>query len=208
MRLREAALLLGFEGEAVSDVQFATSSCTAIVQLDTIEVQRREAMGLGPVLDHQLIQALSGLPLESPVGWETLDPVVRAVLGCAPAGVLRTTPFFVERLWRPALTVSGVLVVADDWRASLERVGVFAPDAPRGLLLTRPLQDASQVVSRARRFGIGVVGADPGGKWQLLQEASNRHVRATARHWRFLETVYATWLARGAQASVVAQAFR
>jgi hypothetical protein len=208
MSLEDAALLLEFDGEQVPDVWFATSTCTAIVQLDAAEVQRREAVGLGVVLDHHLTQALSQLPLEAPLAWKALDPIVRAVLDCAPAGVLRSTPTHVERLWRPALAVSGVLVVADNWRAGLEQVGIFAPDAPRGLVLTRPMPDVAELVARAGRFGIGVVSAGVDGKFQVLQRPINRHARATARHWRFLETVYGTWLARRAQASTVTHALR
>jgi hypothetical protein len=208
MSLEEVARLLEFDGEEVPDVRFATSSCTAIVQLDAAEVQRRQAVGLGAVLDHHLTQALSQLPLEAPVAWEALDPIVRALLDCAPAGVLRSTPTHVERLWRPALTVSGVVVVADNWRAGLEHVGVFAPDAPRGLVLPRPMPDVVELVARAGRFGIGVVTAGAGGKFQILQKPTNRHARATARHWRFLETVYGTWLAGRAQANTVAHAFK
>jgi hypothetical protein len=192
--LMAAAALLGFDGDLVERVQFANKQVTAIAQVDEAELERRARAGLGPVLDYRLVEALAGLPLDSPVPWEEIDPIVRAVLDCAPSGVLRATPVQVERLLRPALRVTGILTSTREWRTGVNTVGILAGHARPGLVLPYRPRDAEPILARAGRFGIGVVSRDRQGGWQLLLAA--RHARQAdlgPRHWRFLETVYATW---------------
>ncbi len=191
--LTAAASLLGFEGDPVERVQFANKQVTAITQVDQGELERRAQAGLGPVLDYRLVEALASLPLGWPVPWEKIDPIMRAVLDCAPPGVLRATPAQVERLLRPAVRVTGILTSTRDWRTGVNTVGILAGHARPGLVLPYRPRDAEPILARAGRFGIGVVSRDGQG-WQLLLAA--RRTRQTdlgPRHWRFLETVYATW---------------
>jgi hypothetical protein len=192
--LTAAAALLGFEGDLVGRVQFANKQVTAIVQVDEAELERRAQAGLGPVLDYRLVEALAGLPLSLPVSWEEIDPIVWAVLDSAPPGVLRATSARVERLLRPAVRVTGVLTSTRDWRTGVNTVGILAGHARPGLVLPYRPRDAEPILARAGRFGIGVVSRDRQGEWRLLLAA--RRARQTdlgPRHWRFLETVYATW---------------
>jgi hypothetical protein len=192
--LTAAASLLGFEGDLVERVQFANKQVTAIVQIDEAEVERRTQTGLGPVLDYRLMEALAGLPLDLPVSWEQIDPIVRAVLDCAPSGVLRATSAQVERLLRPAVQVTGILTSTRDWRTGVNTVGLLAGHARPGLVLPYRPRDAEPILVRAGQFGIGVVSRDRQGGWQLLRAARRaRQADLGPRHWRFLETVYATW---------------
>jgi hypothetical protein len=194
LSLTAAASLLGFEGDPVERVQFANKQVTAITQVDEAELARRAQVGLGPVLNYRLVEALASLPLGWPVSWEEIDPIVRAVLDCAPPGVLRATPAQVERLLRPAVRVTGILTSTRDWRTGINTVGILAGHARPGLILPYCPRNAEPILARAGRFGIGVVSRDRQGGWQLLLAA--RHGRQTdlgPRHWRFLETVYATW---------------
>jgi hypothetical protein len=191
--LTAAAALLGFEGDLVERVQFANKQVVAIARVDEAELARRAQAGLGPVLDYRLVEALASLPLGLPVSWEEIDPIVRAILDCAPPGVLRATPARVERLLRPAVQVTGILRCARDWRTGVNTVGILAGHARPGLVLPYRPRDTEPILARAGRFGIGVVSRDGQG-WQLLLAA--RRARQTdlgPRHWRFLETVYATW---------------
>jgi hypothetical protein len=198
--LAAAALLLGFEGDPVERVQFANKQVTAIVQVDEAELARRVQVGLGPVLDYRLVEALASLPLGWPVPWEEIDPIVRAVLDCAPPGVLRATPAQAERLLRPVLRVTGILTSTRDWRTGVNTVGILAGHGRPGLVLPYRPRNAEPILARAGRFGIGVVGRDGQGGWQLLLAA--RRAQQTdlgPRHWRFLETVYDTWCRAHAQ---------
>lgn len=192
--LTAAAELLGFEGDLVERVQFANKQVTAIVQVDESELERRTQAGLGPVLDYRLVEALASLPLDLPVPWEEIDPIVRAVLDCAPPGVLRATSARVERLLRPAVQVTGILTSTRDWRTGVNTVGLLAGHARPGLVLSYRPRDAEPILARAGQFGIGVVSRDRQGGWQLLLAARRaRQPDLGPRHWRFLETVYATW---------------
>ncbi len=200
----QAARLFGFGGELVPGVRFASVSVTAVARIDRAEVQRRQAVGLGAVTDHELSQVLAQLPLDWPVPCADLDPVTLRILAAAPAGIVELTATSVTRRWRPALTVTGVLLTSRDWQAGLRNVSLFAPDAPRGVLLTRPPHNVEAVTNRAREREIGVISADPVETWRMLVEP--RHEPAYApgpRHWRFLETTYLAWRRLVVQRSAV-----
>jgi hypothetical protein len=195
MRADRAAAVLGFAGDLVPGVRFATSTVTAVVRFDLAEVARREHAGVGAVTQYRLIEALAALPLEWPVPWADLDPIVAAVLDQGPPGIVRRTPRFVERVWRPAVAVTGVFTSATDWRRGLEAVGVFGPDAPRGLVLRVRPRDHDELLAAAERFGIGIVAPDCHGEWQRLVDPARVHAGDPGpRHWRFLEAVYAASL--------------
>lgn len=188
------AAAFGFAGELVPGIRWAGSDCTAVVRLDHAEIARREAAGLG-VLEHarhyQLVEVLFELPLGIPVPWADLDPVRAAELDGAPAGVVCRTAEAVERLWRPALTITGLLTIADNTRQGLRRVGILAPDAPRAVATRRRPRRATR--ARAEQLGIGVAVTDNEGRWQVLVAPHRHLVSPGPRHWRLLELVYDLW---------------
>jgi hypothetical protein len=194
----DAVELLGFAGELVPDVQYAASTCTAVVQLDTEEVQRREAAGLGALASTgrhlRLLHTLFDLPFGEPVPWSAINPLAQAELDCAPAGVLEHESHQVIRLWRPAVTISGVVVVArDNSRRGLGRVGVHAW-LPRGLVATRRPRPSSMLAFEAAHFGIGLVVPQRPAGWELLLAPQRpRRRRICLQQWQFLEEVYAAW---------------
>jgi hypothetical protein len=195
----EAAAAFGFAGELVADVRWAGACCTAAVLVDVEEVARRSATGLGvlhPYRHRRLFEVLFELPLGAPVRWADLDPVRATELDVAPAGVACRTPETVERLWRPAVTVTGVLTIASSTTQGLHRVGILAAHAPRGLATRRRPRAAA--LERATRFGIGVAVPDGRTGWEVLVAPGRNRLAPSARHWRFLELVYAMWRGRSA----------
>lgn len=197
--LGEVAAAFGFAGELVPDIRWAGSHCTAVVRLDQDEIARRQAAGFGaldPYRHYQLAEVLFELPLGMPVPWADLDPVRTVELDGAPPGVVRRTPEAVERLWRPALTVTGVLTLASSATQGLQHVGILAADAPRGLASRRRPRAATR--TRAAQLGVGVAAADSQGAWEVLLAPGRHLVAPSPRHWRFLESVYATWRRRPA----------
>ncbi len=202
--LQRAAVKFGFAGKIVPGVRFATSCCAAVVHADPEEMARRVTAGLGPLTDYRLIDALAQLPIHCPVAWDDLDPVVGAVLDCAPYGAVQADTTHVKRLWRPALLVTGVLVASADWRTGLEQVGIFAPDAARGLVLLGQPRHPGELLHEARRFGIGVVAASlqDAEARLLLPPRTDRPLRPNPRHWRFLEAVFAAWCAHKADSTL------
>jgi hypothetical protein len=191
-----AAEGFGFDGQLVEGLRFYGSQVDVLVAVDDVEVARRQATGLGPLLDRQLLTALASLPHGHRVRWDDIDPVLHPVLDCAPAGVLHRDPTAVTVRWRPAARVVGVLATAGrDWRAGVSRVGIFRRDAACALLLARPPLDLGAVLSRTSRFGIGLALPGQHG-WEVYVDAEPTRLRVDATHWRLLETAYAGWLSQ------------
>jgi hypothetical protein len=204
MNEMQAAISFGFGGEVVPGVRFASVYVTAVVRPDLAEVQRREAAGLGAVLDHDLTEVLAELPADWPVARSDLDPVTLRLLDAAPPGVVEFTSTTITRLWRPALTLSGIMTTSGDWRAGLRTVSLFAADAPRGLVLSRQTYRPDAMLIRARELGIGVLAPDSSAQWRLLMAPEREPSYAPGpRHWRFLETTYLAWRRLVAQRSAV-----
>jgi len=191
----EAARRFGFDGEVVPGVGFAGTSVTAVIRPDHAEVRRREQAGLGAVLDLDLTSRLADLPVDWPVPWHELDRTTIRLLETAPPGVVDNTGTAVIRRWRPAVTVTGVLAMSGpNWRAVLANVSLFAPDAPRGIVLRRPPRDAQVLSDEARELGVGVFVPRADGRDQLLVEPlRERSYDLGPRHWRLLEIAYQTW---------------
>jgi hypothetical protein len=200
----QAAKIFSFSGEVVPGVQFAGSRVTVVVRLDPVEVERRNMVGLSAILDRDLCEALAELPADWPVPVAKLDPVTLRIFDRAPPGVVERTPITVTRRWQPALTVTGVLLTSRDWQVGLRTVSVFAPDAPRGLVLTRAPRALEPLRARAKELGIGVLVSDPRGRWRLVVEPHREPSYAPGpRHWRLLETTYLAWRRLVSQPSAV-----
>jgi hypothetical protein len=191
----DAARRFGFDGEVVPGVGFAGTCVTAVVRPDDAEVRRREHAGLGAVLDFDIIDRFVDLPVDWPVPRDELDRTTIQLLETAPPGVVEETGTAVIRRWRPAVTVTGILLVAGrQWRAGLANVSLFAPDAPRGLVLQHPPRDQQALHDEARELGVGVIVPDADGRWQLLAEPlRDKTYDLGPRHWRLLETAYLAW---------------
>lgn len=167
----------------------------AIIRLDRQELKRREDVGLGSLLDKDLLQALAVLPYATKVAWKSIDPLVQIMLDQAPEGVVQRDPFHVERLYRPALTVVGIVKRSRSWIRALEAVSLFAPHSPRGLVLLGDGAEEETLI-RARRVGVGVARQQPGGSMALLVEPTRRHIRSGAGQWACSEFVLAEWANR------------
>ena len=198
MNEAEAARRFGFDGEVVSEVDFAGTSVTAVVRLDRAEVRRREQAGLGAILGLDITSRLANLPVDWPVPWNELDHTTVRLLETAPPGVVDDTGTAVIRRWRPAVTVTGVLLTSGrNWRAGLANVSLFAPDAPRGIVLRQRPRDAQVLCDEASELGGGVLVPGADGRGQLLVEPlRERSYDLGPRHWRLLEIAYQTWRER------------
>jgi hypothetical protein len=190
-----AAAAFGFDGALAPGLHFADQHVEAVVRPDPKETARRAAAGLGALDGHyHLVEALAGLPLGEPVPWAELDRTAQRELAGAPPGVVAATATHVERLWRPAVQVVGVLAVTGDWRLGIQRAGLLGGHAPGGVVLLRRPRRPGPVLERAGRFGLGVAVPGARGGWELLRPPTPIHpVELGPRHWRFLEAAYAAW---------------
>ena len=191
----DAARRFGFDGEVVPGVGFAGTRVTAVVRPDHVELRRREHEGLGAVLDFDLTDRLADLPVDWPVPRDELDSTTIQLLETAPPGVVEATGTAVIRRWRPAVAVTGILLVTGRrWRTALANVSLFAPDAPRGLVLQQRPRDEQVLRDEARELGVGVIVPDASGGWHLLVEPlRDKAYDLGPRHWRLLEVAYLAW---------------
>jgi hypothetical protein len=91
MNEAQAAARFGLDGELVPGVRFASVTVTAVVRVDRAEVERRTAVGLGTIVDHQLTEALAQLPADWPVRRQDLDPATLRLLEAAPGASRSST---------------------------------------------------------------------------------------------------------------------
>ena len=198
MNEAEAARQFGFAGEVVPGVGFAGTRVTAVIRPDEAEVRRREQAGLGAVLDFDLTDRLADLPVDWPVPRDVLDRTTIQLLEAAPPGVVDDVDAAVIRRWRPAVTVTGILLVTGrQWRPGLANVSLFAPDAPRGLVLRQRPRDEQVLRDEAGELGVGVIVPDADGRHRLLVEPlHDKTYDLGPRHWRLLEIAYLAWRER------------
>jgi hypothetical protein len=188
--------MLGFDGVLVEHVQFAGLRFDAVVRPDRTEVTRRASVRLGPVLDRDVLEALFTLPFMGNIPIRELDPIVAAFLTAAPPGIVDIQGSRIERLWRPAVSVAGVVVSHTSWQRGLEAASLFAPDAPRALHLRVRPRALLRARQDAEELGIGLVlGVGDEEPEIVVPPSLTRRGAPSPRHWRFLETVFATWKA-------------
>lgn len=171
-------------------VHFAGTTITALFEIDSVEHERRVAAGVSPVFDRALLETFAELPHLEHVAWTDIDPVKRTLLDTAPTGTLASTATTVARLWRPALRLHAVTRTVRRWRRDLQAVSMFAPDAPRYLVVDRRPDADHAMVSDANWLGVGIMLRDG----DVVLPAEQLPVVRTPRHWRLLESVYDAWL--------------
>ena len=175
--------------------RFAGAQVDAFFDLNEPEHDRRTRAGIPALLDRCLLDVLAELPHGEHVPWSVIDPVKQPVLDSAPPGIVRTDQYVIMRTWRPAIELKAVARRVRTWRRDMHAVSLFAPDAPRYLIVATARGPQHPMLVRARMLGVGVV-MDNGSSSRVLVPAQRLPVSPTARHWRLLETVYDTWLRR------------
>lgn len=183
-------LPFGFDGCLVEGVRWGGTRFDAVVALNPAEIERRAAFNLGPVLDFQLLDALSSLPVGQSMGWDQIDPIRAAVLDCAPAGVVESTSADVTNWLAPPVQLTGVFVVADHWRA-LARIGTFGRVAPSGVVVRHVPSALEEAVGAARTAGLGLAVLDADEPRSVV--GPNASVVHTTGRRRILEVVFGQW---------------
>ena len=185
--------VFGFAGRWLPRLRVYGREVGAVIRVDVAELERRQEICMEPLCDPDLMSALAVLPYRTPISWDTIDPVIQATLDNAPEGTLLKGRRTVERIYRPALDVVGIVKRSKSWLVALEAVSLFAPHAPRGLVLLGQGDDRS-VRLRAVQVGVGLARHQPVSGTVLLERPSRAHVRGGPKHWAFTEVVLAQWL--------------
>jgi hypothetical protein len=182
-----AATLLDFQGELVCGVTRLGHTADIVVQVDYNELDRRRRHELGAVLSRDTLTVISLLPLGEEIPWVGIDPVIAGFLDLLPSGLVERTEVGVTRVYRPPLSVRGVLRVEDgSWSAALDAVSYFGRAARRGVV-TKSV--SGEKLRHARRLGIGIV-RERMGLVELVVPASSRYVRVDELSWFIAESIF------------------
>lgn len=170
---------------------------TAMVVVDAVEHARRSAWGLGAITSLPLLDALMCLPQGVPVAVADVSTETAAVLRAGPDGCAEWLPGdapTVRRLVAPAADVSMVVVESGRWADALGRAAVFAPVAPRVVLIERGRVVESRLWE-ADAAGVGVWARDPDGTVaEVVAPAPFVRRYFKPAGWRFRERAYGAWL--------------
>ncbi|GLZ79469.1 hypothetical protein Afil01_42760 [Actinorhabdospora filicis] len=172
-----------------SRIEILGTSATVWHHVDAAEDRRREAVGLGAIVEASQLDTLLSLPVGMPVPLAALTASERRRVARLPAGATVRTQADVVRAAVTPVRVDLVLVHARSWRTGLERVGRFAPFTARVMCLPANFADRDLARTHARRFGVGLAF---GSAIDLdVPPAPFRPGRITSARWRFKERVYA-----------------
>ena len=165
---------------------------TAYAVISLAEHQRREAAGLGAVINPALLDRLMDLPIGIPV----TDPVVWAEMADQPRGVLDRDAdgTRITRRLEPPLTITDVVVDATTGKAlrAVQDASLFAGFTRRWIAATsRRIPEAAML--EAKLCGVGIVDTCGG----LLRPAAKPEgLTRDGWSWLLEEKTYRRWLTR------------
>jgi hypothetical protein len=166
-------------------------------RLDKREWQRREACGLGPVLEWDLLDTLMDLPAGMTVPAACLRSPVRHRLATAPPGVVSSGAGGLTRTVVPAVVPLLAVVSTRDWRQGLAAASRFAVYCRRLVVATDPGEACEDMLAAARAQGTGVAVGCPGRASVLFAPPPVPGWEPTPAWWRFCEEVYGQAAAAG-----------
>jgi hypothetical protein len=160
--------------------------------VDSEEHERRQAASVGAISDRHVLNALLELDLSAATPRGVLSSAARRALrreeAAASVVVGRGT---VERVARPPLAVSLVVVTDTQWSRGVDRASRFGPYCSRVLALPRMPADPSELLLEAAYLGIGVASPDDSAH---VARAPFLPMRFTSSSWAFLEDAYRQFL--------------
>lgn len=181
--------------QAVAGVMLLGVRVTAHAVINLAEHRRREAAGMGAVLDPALLDRL----LDQPAGVRVIDPARWAEMAGQPPGILERDDedLSVTRRLESPLAIADVVVRSGAGRElrAVQDASLFAGFARRWVAAARGgVAEAAQletVLLEAKACGVGILDA---GHRVLL--AAEKPVALTRDGWSWLleEKVYRRWL--------------
>ena len=185
----DALKALGFKGQLVTGVRLDAATVDLTVRWNVWEMERRRRGGLPALTNLETLELLESLPYGYPVPPDGFQHFERVEMDALGGQVVETTPAGYVRRWQPILDVTGIFLRSQEWRASLYAVSVFAGDAPRAVIVERRPRNWRELVTAARKVGVGIACMTNGGAAVLVPP--ERHLaRADALYWQLCEQVY------------------
>jgi hypothetical protein len=184
----------GGEPGAPVSVMLLGVRVTAYAIISIAEHQRREAAGMGAVINPALLDRLMSLPIGIPV----TDPVVWAEMADQPRGVVERDEDgarIIRRLESP-LTITDVVVDATTRRElrAVQDASLFAGFTRRWIAAT-PNRIPNAAMLEAQLCGVGIVDQR---RRQLLAAEKPQGLTRDGWSWLLEEKTYRRWLTRRA----------
>ena len=164
---------------------------TAYAVINRAEHRRRQAAGMGAVIDPGLLDRLLDLPVAVPV----TDPVVWAEMADQPPGIVgRGEDASITRYLESPLTIADVVVAAAAGRElrAVRDASLFAGFTRRWVAAARDRIPEAALLE-AKVCGVGVLGAS---RRVLLQAEQPVSVTVDGWSWLLEEKTYRHWLTR------------
>ena len=171
------------------DVTLLGVRVTACAAINLAEHRRREAAGLGAVIDPGLLDRLLDLPVAVPV----TDPVVWAEMADQPPGIVeRGDDASITRYLESPLTIADVVVAAAAGRElrAVRDASLFAGFTRRWVAAAHGRIPEGALLE-AKVCGVGVLGAH---RRVLLQAEQPVSVTVDGWSWLLEEKTYRHWL--------------
>jgi hypothetical protein len=185
---------LGVDGDVVS-LRLREGEVRVVVRLDEAERAGRQALGVGPVVDRRLVNALwlmsecGASSAVAPPGW-----AVERLRRLLPAAIARTDEGVWVRTIRPPATVLAAVAKGRRLRNLIARVGQLSAVAPMVVEVDRAVSADDPALLDAALYGVGVASVVRG----------QREIRIRPAPVAPTIGVFSRWVAELAYAELVA----
>lgn len=179
-----------FEGELADNVDVFGQTVDVWFRPRSAEVERRESLGVGAIVDHDCLRALMDMPEGMPLDVMMLDPAtLMAIDALVTIGAVELIGKSVCRRAVPPVELLGFSKTADRW-TDVQGVTLLRTHGPRIIFGSLPL---AQRTLREIDPQVGVAVIERGG-WRMIRQPGTRAVRPSWQRWAIAEATYGMWL--------------
>ena len=154
------------------------------------EVERREVLGVGPIVDHDCLRALMDMPEGMPLDVLSLDPTtVMTIDTLVTVGAVELVENSVYRRAVPPVELLGFTKTVDGW-SDVQGITLLRTHGPRIIFGSLPL---ARRTLREIDPQVGVAVIEQSG-WRMVRQPGTRAVRPSWQRWAIAEATYGMWL--------------
>ena len=179
-----------FEGELASNVDVFGQTVDVWFRPRFAEVERRETLGVGAIVDHDGVRALMDMPEGFPLDVMALDPAtLMAIDALATVGAIDFIGSSVCRRAVPPVELLGFSKTVGRW-SEVQGITLLRTHGPRIVFGSLPL---AQRTLREIDPQVGVAVIERSG-WRMIRQPGTRAVRPSWQRWAIAERTYGMWL--------------
>lgn len=179
-----------FTGDFVPDVDVTGQVVDIWVRPYEDELQRRRELGIGAMVEHDLVTALFDMPAGVPLPATCLDgATLMAMDDLVELGAVEFADDLVTRVAMVPVEMVGISKFAECWDDA-RRITWLGPHAPRFVIAANRI--AKRVMDEVDPQ-VGVV-LQHQGECRILRPAGSRRVFPSWQRWAIAERAFARWL--------------